>query len=243
MSNLMKSIGVILARGASKRLPRKNVRLLAGYPLVAWSCHAALSSGLDCVVLSTEDEEIADIGRQVGVDVPFRRPAELAEDYAQDIDIILHAVDTCETHYSERFDNVVLIQATTPFVERAHIDACIERLNTEKLNCVFTARKAVEHPRWMWVVNKQDTAEPFMGSVPVADEQHHQNLSTVFYPSGAAWAARIEEVRNQGTIYCGPLGIVEMPWERSVDIDTELDWVQAETIAADRGFLPAGIRK
>ncbi len=216
---------------------------MAGHPLVAWCCHAALASNLDRVVLSTEDNEIAYIGRQVGVDVPFRRPAALAEDFAQDIDIIFHAVEASETHYGERFDNVVLIQATTPFVEPAHFDACIERLSSEKLNCVFTARKADEHPRWMWMVNQHGTAEPFMESIPSADEQHHQNLSTVFFPSGAAWAARIEEVRKQGTIYCGPLGIVEMPWERSVDIDTEFDWLQAETIAAKRGFSPAKIKE
>lgn len=235
----MKSLGVIFARGGSKRLPRKNVRPLAGYPLVAWSCRAALASSMDRVVLSTDDDEIAVIGRDVGVDVPFRRPAELADDFADWVDVISHAVDASEAHYKENYDAIVLMQPTTPFVQPAHLDACIERLAKEDLNCVFTAREANEHPKWMWVSGQAGRVKPFMESRPSADEQHHQNLSVVYFPSGAAWAARITEVRKQGTIYCGPHGIVEMPWERSIDIDTEHDWLQAEMMADKHGFSPA----
>lgn len=234
----MKSLGVIFARGGSKRLPRKNVRPLAGYPLVAWSCRAALASAMDRVVLSTDDDEIAGIGSDVGIDVPFRRPAALAEDFADWVDVISHAVDACERHYSENYDVIVLIQPTTPFVQPAHLDACIERLAKENLNCVFTARKANEHPKWMWVADKAGHARPVMDTIPSADEQHHQNLSDVYFPSGAAWAARIGEVRDQGTIYCSPHGIVEMPSERSIDIDTEFDWQQAELMAAKCEFTP-----
>jgi CMP-N,N'-diacetyllegionaminic acid synthase len=211
---------------------------LAGHPLLAWSCRAALASGIDRVILSTDDDEIADIGRRVGIHVPFRRPAALAEDFADWVAVILHAVGASENHYKEKYDVVVLIQPTTPFVQPSHFDACIERLDAENLNCVFTARKAEEHPRWMWTVDQNGGLAPFMKSVLSADEQHHQNLTTVFYPSGAAWAIRIAEMQNQGTIYCGPHGIVEMPWERSIDIDTELDWLLAEMIAAEYGFLP-----
>jgi len=238
MSGKLGTLGVVFARGGSKRLPRKNVRPLAGHPLVAWSCRAALASGIDRVVLSTDDDEIAEIGRRTGIDVPFRRPAALAEDFADWVDVILHAVGESETYYQETFDVIVLLQPTTPFIEPAHIDACIARLENDNLNCVFTAREAAEHPRWMWTTDDKGIASPFMNSILSADEQHHQNLTTVYYPSGAAWAIRIEAMKSQGTIYCGPHGIVEMPWERSVDIDTELDWTRAETLAAEYGFQP-----
>ncbi len=234
----MKTLGVIFARGGSKRLPRKNVRPLAGHPLVEWSCRAALASDLDRVILSTDDDEIAEICRRVGVDAPFRRPAALADDFADWVDVILHAVGEGEKHYKEQYDTFLLIQPTTPFVEPLYFNACIDRLNKENLNCVFAARKADEHPRWMWTADQDGVATPFMRSIVTAEEQHRQNLATVFYPNGAAWAIRLAEMREQGTIYCGPHGIVEMPWERSIDIDTEFDWLQAETIAAKYGFQP-----
>ena len=243
MSGSLKTLGVVFARGGSKRLPRKNVRPLAGHPLVEWSCRAALASGIERVILSTDDDEISDIGRNVGIDVPFRRPAALADDFADWVDVILHAVETSETHYEEQYDVVVLIQPTTPFVQSWDLDACVERLSSEDLNCVFTAREADEHPRWMWKMNADGVAAPFMEGVLSADEQHHQNLTPVLYPSGAAWAIRIAAMRKQGTIYCGPHGIVEMPWKRSIDIDTELDWSLAETIAAEYGFRPVADRE
>ena len=92
-------------------------------------------------------------------------------------------------------------------------------------------------------MNADGVAAPFMEGVLSADEQHHQNLTPVLYPSGAAWAIRIAAMRKQGTIYCGPHGIVEMPWKRSIDIDTELDWSLAETIAAEYGFRPVADRE
>ena len=235
----MRTLGVVFARGGSKRLPRKNIRPLAGHPLLFWSCCAALASGLDRVILSTDDNEIAEIGRCAGIDVPFYRPAKLAADFANWVDVILHAVDASEKHDEEKYDCVVLLQPTTPFVQPSHLDACIDRLKQENLNCVFTARKALDHRRWMWTLDKTGIANPVMSSILSADEQHHQKLRAVYYPSGAAWAIRIMEIKSQGTIYCSPHGIVEMPWERSVDIDTELDWSRAEPLAAEYGFQPA----
>lgn len=173
------ALGVVLARGSSKRLPRKNVRPLAGLPLVAWTCRAAMASKLDRVLLSTEDAEIAEIGRAAGIDVPFTRPAELAEDFARDTDILLHAVDRAERIYNERYRTVVLIQATTPFVRPEHFDACLDRQLSGGLNCVFLARKVEDHPRWMWTADDDGRADPFMTGVLSADEQHRDRKSVV----------------------------------------------------------------
>ena len=89
----MRSLGVILARGASKRLPRKNLKPLVGLPLIAWSLRAALASRIDRVIVSTEDEEIAAVTEANGGEAPFRRPAELAADYAGPLAILRHALD------------------------------------------------------------------------------------------------------------------------------------------------------
>lgn len=235
------ALGVVLARGSSKRLPRKNVRPLAGLPLVAWTCRAAMASKIDRVILSTEDAEIAEIGRAAGIDVPFTRPAELAEDFARDTDILLHAVDSAERIYNETYRTVVLIQATTPFVRPEHFDACLDRQLNGGLNCVFLARKVEDHPRWMWTAEDDGRAAPFMTGAMSADEQHHQNLRPVYYPNGAAWAIDLATLRAREEVYCAPQGLVEVPWEFSVDIDDARDWAVAEAVAAECKIEPVPI--
>ena len=94
------SLGVVVARGQSKRLPRKMLRPLAGHPLVAYMARAALASGLDRVILSTDDDEIAAAAKSYGLEAPFRRPAELATDFATNDRVLLHALDWAESHFS-----------------------------------------------------------------------------------------------------------------------------------------------
>ncbi len=236
----MKSIGVVLARGGSKRLPRKNVQPLVGFPLVAWTCRAALASRIDRVILSTEDEEIIGIGRNQGIDVPFTRPTALAEDFARDIDIVLHAVDECQSIYQEAYDIVVIIQATTPFVRPDQLDACVERLEVSNFACVFTARKVEDHPRWAWTIRSSGQAEPYMGKL-TPSEQHGQNLPVAYYPSGGAWAVRVAAMRQQQTVYCEPLGIVEVPWQYAVDIDDDRGWMIAEAAARKYKLRPVDL--
>jgi CMP-N,N'-diacetyllegionaminic acid synthase len=234
----MHSLGVVLARGGSTRLPRKNARALRGIPLVAWSCRAAMGSKIDRVVLSTEDNELAEIGRQQGIAVPFVRPAALAKDFARDVDIVLHAVNACQAAYKERYDAVVMIQATTPYMRARHLDACVDQLFRDNLACVFTARRVSEHPRWMWVVSTDGTAKPYLESRLSSDEQHRQNLNEVYYPTGAAWAVRTDEMVRQDAVYCEPTGFVEMESKYSIDIDTAEDWALAESIGEIHGIAP-----
>lgn len=238
----MKSLGVILARGGSKRLPRKNVRPLAGLPLAGWTCRAARASQIDRVILSTEDDEITQIGRDAGIDVPFRRPDKLAADYARDVDIILHALDQAQNCYEEDYDVVVMIQATTPFVRPADLTKCVEKLRSGNYACVFTARKAEDHPRWTWKMDADGAAQPYMGTTLQSSEQHGQNLDPAYYPSGAAWAIRTAALRTQDQIYCTPLAIVVMAWQHSIDIDDERDWVIAEAIAREYQIMPEPVR-
>ncbi|MDD4287212.1 MAG: acylneuraminate cytidylyltransferase family protein, partial [Candidatus Peribacteraceae bacterium] len=119
-------LGIILARGGSKRLPRKNIASLNGKPLLAYTCEAALGSTLlTRVILSTDDEDIAAIGRQYGVEVPFMRPAHLATDKADSMDVLLYVLQELEKreHYAPSL--VVLLQPTSPLRTSAHIDAGI----------------------------------------------------------------------------------------------------------------------
>ena len=111
----MRSLGIIQARGASKRLPRKNVKLLNGAPLISYAVRTALASTLDRLIVTTEDDEIAELARRYGADVPFRRPQHLAADYASDEDILVHALDFCRDQEKRDYDIIVKLHPTTPF--------------------------------------------------------------------------------------------------------------------------------
>jgi len=232
----MRALGVVVARGASKRLPRKNLKPLLGVPLLAWSIRAALASRLDRVIVSTEDAEIASVAREYGADVPFVRPEELAADYARSDDILLHALDAAEAEEGARYDVVAYIQPTTPFVRPEDIDACIDLLVHDKAGCCFTARPVGEPPWWMFSQAVDGAARLFLAGSIEGDREHSQKLDKLYFPSGAVWALDTAALRTQHRIYCEPLRMTMMEPERSIDIDEEIDWVAAEAIGRKRGF-------
>jgi CMP-N-acetylneuraminic acid synthetase len=234
----VRSLGVICARGASKRLPRKNVRPLNGIPLVAYCCAAARESRIDRLIVSTEDAEIAEICAAWGVSAPFVRPQELASDYASSPDIVGHALDWMERNEGARFDVLVLLQPTTPFVLTEHIDACLDVLERSDTACCFTARAVADPPQWMFVQDGEGAARPLLGKVIEGDQEHSQHLAASYIPNGAAYAVRADAMRTQGRIICDPARLVIVEPERSVDVDDELDWVYAEAVARKFGFTP-----
>lgn len=239
----MASLGVVVARGQSKRLPRKMLRPLAGHPLLAYMARAALASGLDRVILSTDDDEIAAAGTAYGVEAPFRRPAELATDFATNDRVVLHALDWVEANERRAYDVAVLLQPTAPFTEARDIDACIETLTRTNANCCFTAAPVSEQPHWMFVPRGNGEVELLMPGHLSGDRQHAQKLPRYLHPSGAVWAVRAEALRETGHIYCAPMRVADVPPERAIDIDTELDLVVAEAVARRFGLALAEPRR
>jgi CMP-N,N'-diacetyllegionaminic acid synthase len=237
------SLAVIVARGASKRLPRKNLRPLLGVPLVAWSIRAALASKATRVVVTTEDSEIADVARQTGADVPFVRPAALAEDYARSDDILIHALDETEKAEGRQYPLVVYIQPTTPFVRPQDIDAAINVVASGAAACCFTAREVGEPPWWMFVEDAKGDARLLLPGSVEGDREHTQKLAKTYFPTGAVWALNAEALRKQHRMYCEPLKMVQMDADRSIDIDNEADWLFAEAIGHLRGFVPVDAGK
>ena len=227
----MTSLGVVVARGQSKRLPRKMLRDLAGHPVLAYMARAALASGLDRVVLSTDDDEIAAAGARYGIEAPFRRPAELATDFVTNDRVLLHALDWIEAQEKRAFDVAVLLQPTAPFTTPHDIDACLETLARTDANACFTAAPVSEQPHWMFVPRENGEVEVLMPGHLSGDRQHAQKLPRYLHPSGAIWAVRAQALRETGRVYCAPMRVVEVPAERAVDIDTELDLVVAEAVA------------
>ena len=232
----MRSLGVIVARRRSKRLPDKVLKPLLDAPLIAYAVRAAAASRLDRVLVSTEDREIAETARRFGAEAPFLRPAPLAEDYAKDHEIVLHALDWAEADERRAYDAVVLIQPTTPFVLPRHIEACLEVIDASGANCCFTVRPVREKPHWMFVARPDGTAETLLDGQLEGARQYAQHLPPVFLPNGAAFAVSTPALREQRRIYATPLRMVEMEGERSVDIDEPFDLVLAEALGRHFGF-------
>lgn len=233
---MSKSLAVIVARGASKRLPRKNVKPLLGDPLVAWSIRAALASRVTRVVVTTEDDEIAAVARRYGADVPFVRPEELAADYARSDDILMHALDATERDDGEKYDIVAYIQPTSPFMQPSDVDAAIDVVARGEAACCFTAREVTEPPLWMFTADAAGVAQPLIQGSIEGDREHSQKLQKAYFPTGAVWALDSKAFRAQHRIYCEPLRMVMMDYERSIDIDDETDFVIAETLGKHLGF-------
>src|SRR5919202_4957182 len=148
-------LAVVPARGGSKGLPRKNLRLLAGKPLVAHAVAAGLAAELvDRVVCSTEDAEIAEAARQAGAEVPFLRPVELAQDAPEELPVFVHALAWLEQHQGWAPELVVNLRPTSPLRRPAHIDAAIRLLCESGADSVKSVCLARQHPHKMWLFSE-----------------------------------------------------------------------------------------
>lgn len=232
----MRSLGIIVARAASKRLPLKNLKPLLGHPLVAWSLRAALASRLDRIILSTEDERIAEVGHKYGVDIRYRRPLSLAEDFAGSEEIAEHALDWAEADEGQRYDVVTILQPTTPFVEPSTIDACLAEVQVAGCMGCITARVCAEPPAWLFRLDESGFATPWLEGEVRGAREHSQFLERLYIPTGAVYANRVDVIRTQRTHIGRPLRFVLMERERAVDIDDEFDFVMAEALGRHHRF-------
>ena len=222
-------VGVIHARGGSKRIPLKNIKLLAGRPLISYMVEAAVESRLlDRVIVSTDHPDIARNALEYGAEVPFMRPADLAEDIASEL-VTQHAVRFVEEQ-GYRVRIALTMQPTTPFCTSEDIDACIAKMLETDLDTVFTACEVHERPEWMYRLNGA-RALPFTGTLVQGDAGISQKLPKLYIPNGAVWATRRSVLMEQHLITGPNSGIVIMSRERSVDIDEPVDFITAEAMA------------
>jgi N-acylneuraminate cytidylyltransferase len=230
-------LGVIVARGGSKGLPGKNLRTLAGKPLVVHTVEAALAcSALSRTVLSTDDPGILAAGRQAGCPAPFVRPAELAGDRSSTVDVTLHAVDWLARH--ERFvaDVVVLLPATAPLRRAEHIGGALGVLRDDTAaEAVVAVTEADYPPYWMLAEENRRLRWLFPEGAAV---DHRQDLPRAYRPNGSIYAIHVPALRAQRTFYPRATAPYVMPREASVNIDTDLDFLLATHLLETRG--PAG---
>jgi len=223
-----KVLAIIPARGGSKRLPRKNVLPLQGKPLIAWSIDAGLNSNyVDRVVVSTDCNEIAEISKQYGADVPFMRPEDIAGDTATTDSVILHMIDMLSS--TEAFDIIVILQPTSPLRRSTDIDEALEMLDAKQGNGVVSVCECEHSPLWSNIIPTDGN----MGSFIREDikGKRSQDLPSYYRLNGAVYAFTTDAlIANQGINYTDSVFSIEMPTLRSVDIDHELDFKLAEVI-------------
>lgn len=220
----MKVLGIVPARGGSKGVPRKNIKLLAGKPLLAYTAESALRAKLlSKVILSTEDSEIAEVGKSLGLDVPFLRPAELAVDTAPTLPVVLHAVDYLEKN-GERFDAICLLQPTNPLRRAKDIDNCIELLEKSGADSVISVLQVPHeyNPKWVYWQNEKGEMVLVTGeSEPIP---RRQDLPPAFHREGSVYVTRRDILINRQSIYGDNVQGYEMQPEFSSNIDTLEDW-------------------
>jgi CMP-N-acetylneuraminic acid synthetase len=223
----MRILGLIPARGGSKGVPRKNVKLLGGKPLITWTIETALDvTGLDRLIVSTEDDEVADIAQKAGAEVPFMRPDYLADDGAKSIDVVLHVLEWLEQS-GETYDAVCLLQPTTPFRSANLLQECIDIFKAKNYTGLISVKEVPHqyHPNWTFVETKDGMLEPALGVGSVISRR--QDLPGAFIRDGAVYITNVEKLKAK-SFFGDKLGYVLNEEEVQVNIDTLQDWTKAE---------------
>lgn len=221
-----KILAIIPARGGSKGVPGKNVKELAGKPLITWTIEAARHSKyIDRLILSSEDSEIIEIAKQYGCDVPFTRPIELAQDDTPTMDVIMHVIEQCED-----FDYIVLLQPTSPLRTTEDIDGCIQKLIENKADFCVSVTEAAKSPYWMYTM-KDDRMYPLMQQEQM--KTRRQELPVVYALNGAVYVAKTDALLIEKSFLNERTIGYTMPQEKSFDIDTITDFKICEYLLAD----------
>jgi CMP-N,N'-diacetyllegionaminic acid synthase len=228
-------IAIIPARGGSKSIPRKNIKPLGGKPLIIYTIETALKCKLfDRVIVSTDDKEIATISEKHGARLPFMRPRELALDTTPMLPVLQHAVSYLEKNEKLHIDIVVLLQPTSPFRDVSDIENCIEKLKNERADSVVTLCEAEQNPYFVIIKLQDGNVVPLLKTEkPVTSRQ---DAAKVYRLNGAVYVVRRNVLMNENKIFTDNTKAVIMPQEKSIDIDSPLDFEFAEFLIK-KGYI------
>lgn len=223
----MKNIAIIPARSGSKGLKDKNIRLLNGKPMLAYSIEAAIKSRVfDCVYVSTDSEIYADIGRKYGAEIPFLRSEQLSTDTAKSWDVVLDALFRYE-NLGKQFDMVTLLQPTSPLRDAEEIRNAYEEYKDKKAKAVVSVCEMEHSPLWSNTLPESLSMDQF---VKPRDNQARQRLQTYYRINGAIYMVDIMFLKQDMNIYRQGCFAYIMDDRKSIDIDTQLDFDMAEML-------------
>ena len=232
MYNDKKILGFIPARSGSKGLSRKNILPLLGKPLIAWTIEQSLKSRyIDQVLVSTDSEEIAEISKSYGAEVPFIRPKELATDNAKVMDVIMHAMDWLEMNNSF-YDLIILLQPTSPLRTSDDIDSAIELLFSRQAQSIVSVCTVEHHPYWTNTLPSDGCMKDFLRDEIM--NKNRQELPIFYRLNGAIYLAFSNYLKAQKGFLGYATYAYIMPQEKSIDIDNDTDFKFAEFLLKNR---------
>jgi CMP-N,N'-diacetyllegionaminic acid synthase len=227
----LKILGLIPARGGSKGVPGKNIRALAGKPLIQYTIESALQAAkLTDVIISTDSLDIVAIAERAGAKIPFIRPSELAQDHTPALSVIQHALEWLKTQ-GDHYDMVCLLQPTSPFRPVGFIDKAITKfLQTEAESLISVLPVPTDYnPHWVFELNERGLLKIATGEVQIIPRR--QELPRAYFRDGSIYLTKTEVVLKKNSLYGDAISYIEMDNTYHVNIDTMADWEQAEKLA------------
>lgn len=226
----MKILGLIPARGGSKGVPDKNIKLLGGKPLLAYTAEIALNSKmLSKVVLSSDSDKIIAVAKQIGLEVPFKRPSNLAEDQSPTLPVLLHALSYYES-IGETFDAVCLLQVTSPFRTVEFLDEAITTFIKNKTDSLISVLEVPHeyNPHWVFEESKNGNLKISTGDNKIISRR--QELPIAYHRDGSIYITKTSVLQNQNSMYGDSISYIKSSKKMYVNIDTMQDWERAEQI-------------
>lgn len=241
MVNRCEVLAVIPARGGSKGIPRKNIKLFAGYPLIQYSIEAGLRAEMVTrVIVSTDDEEIAAVARECGAETPFLRPAEYARDDSTDLPVFLQALDWLKEHEGYEPEIVVQLRPTSPIRPVDCVDSAVRRLIANPAaDSVRGVVPAGQNPHKMWCLSGENEPMRPLLEVPGLAEPYNaprQSLPPVYWQTGHVDAIRVASIRSKNSLSGDVILPLILDGRYTVDIDTPFDWKRYEYLVLNGGL-------
>ena len=230
----MRILAIIPVRGGSKGVSGKNIKLLDGKPLLAYTSEIALQSKyLTEVMVSTEDEPIMEVAKNLGIKVPFVRPMTLAQDNTPTLDVIIHALEWYKNQ-NIFFDAVCLLQVTSPFRTVAFLDEAIEKFMKKDTDSLVSVQKVPHeyNPHWTFEVNAEGNLKIATGEAEIISRR--QELPTAYHRDGSIYLTKTKVLLDEHSLYGKSTAFIESDSESYVNIDTLQDWEKAEEMIQNK---------
>jgi N-acylneuraminate cytidylyltransferase/CMP-N,N'-diacetyllegionaminic acid synthase len=238
-------LAIIPARGGSKGVPGKNIKLLCGKSLIAYTIDAAQAArSIDRLILSTDNEEIAELSEKFGVEIPFMRLPKLAKDTSLAIDNYIYTVDRLNAESSKQYDDFIVLQPTSPFRTAVDIDNAVELFREKNADSVISVCEDSHPPVWAKKIDPSGVLRDYF-DINI-DNKNRQELEPSFMPNGAIFILKLSLIKSHYSYYSDKTYAYVMPSERSVDIDTFFDFEFAEFLmsrnTSRKGNEKSGVR-
>lgn len=221
----MKILFVVTARGGSKGVPRKNIKLLGGMPLIAYKIIAAQKCRYEKrILVSTDDEEIAKVGRKYGAEVPFMRPAELSTDSASSVDVVLHAMNWIKDNSKEKYDYVCLLEPSSPFASYKDFDKAFELIQETDADTLLGMKEVDVTSNFIHSLDKDGKLSEFYYAIKDLKSIRRQDQAKEYTMNGCMYIAKWDYFMKNKLFHSENSVPYIMSEENSIEIDTMLDY-------------------